>query len=297
MEMNLGYVYLTITVIFFSSYEVVGRMLKDLVNPYQLNFIRFFIGGLFLLPFAVNNIKKKKIKLSLEDLIYVSLIGFVNVVLSMSFFQIGINATKASIAAVIFSSNPLFVMVSAHFILKERLNFKKIIGLFVGFIGLVVVFYKDLSFGETYMYGIIMLVFAAITYGIYTTLGKKFSQKADSIIMNSLSFIAGSLLLLPVLLVEDYPVFELPKEAILPMAYLTFFVTGIAYITYFNGLTYMSAGTGSMIFLIKPVLASFLAWIFLSEEISMQLAIGMVIILVGIKFVQTENKRATNKGT
>ncbi len=291
--MNKGFIYLIITVIFFSSYEVVGRMLTGLVNPYQLNFVRFLIGGLLLLPLAINHIKNKKIKLTVKDMLYISLIGLVNVVLSMSFFQIGINATKASLAAVIFSSNPLFVMISAYFILKENLNLQKILGLIIGVIGIVIVFYKDLNLGKSYTYGIIMLILAAITYGIYTTMGKKFSQKTDSIIMNSLSFIIGSLFLLPILLIKHYPIFYMPHKALLPMAYLTFFVTGIAYYTYFMGLMYMDAGVGSMIFLIKPVLASLLAWIFLSGKISIQLVLGTLVILVGILIVQHADKNNT----
>lgn len=295
LTMNKGFIYLTITLIFFSSYEVVGRMLTNLVNPYQLNFIRFLIGGLLLLPLAVYHIKNKKIKLDIKDMLYISLIGLVNVVLSMSFFQIGINATKASLAAVIFSSNPLFVIISAHFILKENLNLEKILGLIIGIAGLVIVFYKDLNISKSYTYGIIMLILAAITYGIYTTMGKKFSQKTDSVIMNSLSFIIGSLLLLPILLIKHYPIFYVPYKALLPMAYLTFFVTGIAYYTYFVGLMYMDAGVGSMIFLIKPILASLLAWMLLSEKISMQLAIGTLVILVGIAIVQHTDKKTVQE--
>ncbi|WP_073343319.1 DMT family transporter [Caldanaerobius fijiensis] len=293
--MNKGFIYLTITLIFFSSYEVVGRMLTNLVNPYQLNFIRFLIGGLLLLPLAVYHIKNKKIKLAIKDMLYISLIGLVNVVLSMSFFQIGINATKASLAAVIFSSNPLFVIISAHFILKENLNLEKILGLIIGIAGLVIVFYKDLNISKSYTYGIIMLILAAITYGIYTTMGKKFSQKTDSVIMNSLSFIIGSLLLLPILLIKHYPIFYVPYKALLPMAYLTFFVTGIAYYTYFVGLMYMDAGVGSMIFLIKPILASLLAWMLLSEKISMQFAIGTLVILAGIAIVQHTDKKTVQE--
>lgn len=295
LTMNKGFIYLTITLIFFSSYEVVGRMLTNLVNPYQLNFIRFLIGGLLLLPLAVYHIKNKKIKLDIKDMLYISLIGLVNVVLSMSFFQIGINATKASLAAVIFSSNPLFVIISAHFILKENLNLEKILGLIIGIAGLVIVFYKDLNISKSYTYGIIMLILAAITYGIYTTMGKKFSQKTDSVIMNSLSFIIGSLLLLPILLIKHYPIFYVPYKALLPMAYLTFFVTGIAYYTYFVGLMYMDAGVGSMIFLIKPILASLLAWMLLSEKISMQLAIGTLVILAGIAIVQHTDKKTVQE--
>ncbi|WP_026486002.1 DMT family transporter [Caldanaerobius polysaccharolyticus] len=289
--MNKGLIYLAITVMLFSSYEVVGRVLSGLVNPYQLNFIRFLIGGLILLPMAINHIKDKKIKLTVKDVLYVSLIGVVNVVLSMSFLQIGINTTKASLAAVIFSSNPLFVMISAYFILKENLNFEKILGLIIGIIGIIIVFYRDLNLGKSYTYGIAMLILSAITYGIYTSMGKKFSQKTDSMIMNSLSFIIGSLLLLPVLLIKHYPIFYMPHKALLPMAYLTFFVTGIAYYTYFVGLTYMNAGAGSMVFFVKPILASLLAWLFLSEKISIQLVIGTLVILVGIVIVQRADKK------
>ncbi|AYO29383.1 EamA/RhaT family transporter [Biomaibacter acetigenes] len=290
--MNKGFIYLAITVIFFSSYEVVGKTLSGVVNPYQLNFVRFLIGGLMLLPMALDHIKSRGIKLSAKDILYVSLIGLVNVGLSMSFLQIGINATKASLAAVIFSSNPLFVMISAYFILNEDLNLRKILGLMVGIAGIIIVFYKDLNLSKSYNYGIAMLIISAISYGIYTSMGKKFSQKTDSIIMNSLSFIIGSLFLLPVLIIKHYPALYIPYKALLPMAYLTFFVTGLAYYTYFVGLSYTNAGAGSTVFFIKPVMASLLAWMFLGEKISIQLVIGTLVILSGIAIVQHADKKS-----
>lgn len=289
--MKKGYICLAITVIFFSSYEVVGRTLTGVVNPLQVNFIRFFFGGLILLPLAIKSIKTKRIKLSAKDILFVALIGIINVVISMSFLQIGINTTKkASLAAVIFSSNPLFVVLSAYFILNEKLNIQKISGLMIGIIGLIVVFYKDLSISVSYLHGIILLIFSAITYGIYTTMGKKFAQKTDSIIMNSFSFLFGSIFLIPIILFNHSSLFHISAKAMLPMTYLTLFVTGIAYYTYFLGLTYMNAGAGSMIFFIKPILASIFAWIFLDEKISINLIIGTFIILLGIFLVQNEDK-------
>ncbi|WAM32733.1 DMT family transporter [Caldicellulosiruptor naganoensis] len=120
-----------------------------MVNPYQLNLIKFFFGGLILLPIAIKNLQDKKIKLSKRDIFFLALIGIVNVVIRMSCLQLGINITrKASLAAVIFSSNPLFVALSAHFILNERLNIRKIIGMIIGIGGIVIVFYKDLSLAK-----------------------------------------------------------------------------------------------------------------------------------------------------
>jgi len=140
LKLNKGYFYLFLTVLFFSTYEVVGRTLTNLVNPYQLNFVRFFIGGLILLPIALKNIKSKNIRMTWQDFLLLVLIGLTNVVFSMSFLQLGINMTSASLSAVIFSSNPLFVMIVASFVLGEKLNSTKIYGLILGIIGLVIVF-------------------------------------------------------------------------------------------------------------------------------------------------------------
>ena len=291
--MKKGIGYLVITLIFFSSYEVIGKTLAGMVNPYQLNFIRFFFGGLILLPVAIKNLQDKKIKLSKKDIFFLSLIGIVNVVISMSCLQLGLNITKkASLAAVIFSSNPLFVALSAHFILNEKLNLRKIIGMIIGIGGIVIVFYKDLVIGKNFIRGILLLILSAITYGIYTTMGKKFTQKSDSIIMNSFSFLFGSIFLLPIILLNHFPLFNIPLKAIFPMFYLTFFVTGIAYYTYFLGLTYISAGAGSMIFFLKPILASIFASIFLSEKISINLILGTLVILIGIGIVQFADKKS-----
>lgn len=287
--MNKGYFYLFLTVLFFSTYEVVGRTLTNLVNPYQLNFVRFFIGGLILLPIALKNIKSKNIRMTWQDFLLLVLIGLTNVVFSMSFLQLGINMTSASLSAVIFSSNPLFVMIVASFVLGEKLNSTKIYGLILGIIGLVIVFYKQLNVGGNHLVGIILLVLSSITYGIYTVIGKKFTVKYDSVVMNSFSFIIGSLMLLPILLYNKYPVFNLPLKAIPQMLYLTVFVTGIAYYTYFLGLSSVNTGVGSMVFFAKPVLASIIASIFLSEKITIQLVIGTIVILVGILIVQKDN--------
>ncbi|AFK87266.1 MULTISPECIES: DMT family transporter [Thermoanaerobacterium] len=84
--MNRGYIYLIVTVLFFSTYEVVGRTLTGIINPLQINFIRFFIGGLILLPVAIKNIKSKNLHIALKDFWLLVLIGLTNVVFSMSPF-------------------------------------------------------------------------------------------------------------------------------------------------------------------------------------------------------------------
>ena len=60
-----GYILLGITVLIFSTLEVVTSTLKDIINPLQLTFLRFLIGGIVLLPLVIR--KKEKVQ---QNLIY-----------------------------------------------------------------------------------------------------------------------------------------------------------------------------------------------------------------------------------
>ena len=57
----------------------------------------------------------------------------------MIFFQIGVNMANAGLAAIVFSSNPIFVMIFSYFIIHEAFTRKKAITLVLSLIGLVIV--------------------------------------------------------------------------------------------------------------------------------------------------------------
>jgi drug/metabolite transporter (DMT)-like permease len=57
--MKKGYLYIALTTIIFSTMEIALKFISGVFNPIQLTFTRFFIGGLFLIPFALNALHKK----------------------------------------------------------------------------------------------------------------------------------------------------------------------------------------------------------------------------------------------
>lgn len=217
-----------------------------------------------------------------------ALLGLLLVGVSMNLLQFGLNQTKANLAAVLFSSNPLFVALTAALVLDERLGLMKLLGLGAGFAGVAIIFMGNGSSGSVYYHGIIYLLLSALTFGIYTVLGKKITMKVGSLAMNSLSFILGSLFLIPVLLFEHLPVFSISMNIWPQMLYLTVFVTGLAYYTYFKGLALTDTSLGSMVFFIKPLLASLLAAISLGEELTWGLVCGTGIVLSSIYLVRCQ---------
>lgn len=278
---NLGYLLLLNTIILFSTYEVVSKTITERVNPFQINFIRFLLGGIMLFIFILI---KRDIKISMKELMNTALLGIINVVFSMNLIQLSLSMpdSKASIVAVIFSSNPIFVAFFAALIEKERLQLYKIAGFVLGMTGIVIISTNSLNLETLNIKSPFLALLSAVLYGLYTVLGRRVSSRIGSLKMNSYSFLIGSLILLPLLLIFRMPVISFDTTAAIQVIYLSFFVTGLAYLTYFKGLTLVGASSGSLVFFLKPVLAGVFAIIFLREHFTSNLFIGTLFILFGI---------------
>ena len=74
--------------------EIALKEVSGSFHPLQMTFTRFLAGGLFLIPFAVRTLKKKRASLNWKDLPGFLLLGFVGMVLSMSIYQMSVKAVS-----------------------------------------------------------------------------------------------------------------------------------------------------------------------------------------------------------
>ncbi len=292
--------YLMIAILAFSSFEVSSKLIGSQINPTQLTFFRFLIGGLILLPFTIRNIRKNKIAFTKKDFFILLLLGFMLVFVSMNMAQYGIVYTAASVSAVIFSSNAIFVSLFSAILLKEALTWKKVLGLLIGAAGLVITFgniFSGQEISPTYILGIVLVVTSMLVFSLYTVLSKKTAKKIGSLTVTSLSSILGSLTLLPLMAATGVNPFDFDLLSILPQfLYICIFVTGIAYYCYFEAIAHLDTSLGSMTFFIKPPLASILAAAFLGEVITSNIIIGIVLILIGMFIVMKSLGRSAAPG-
>lgn len=130
--------------------------------------------------------------------------------------------------------------------------------------------------------GILLVLGGAALFGLYSVMGKISVGKIGSMVQTSISFIFGSLVLLVILLIIDKPVIAgVWPENIWIVLYLSVFVTGLAYLFYFQAIAESNATTGSVAFLIKAAIAPTLAVIILREPMELHSIIGIVLILTG----------------
>ncbi|WP_018591152.1 DMT family transporter [Terrisporobacter glycolicus] len=299
--MKKGYLYIAIATILFSSMEIMLKTISQSFNPIQLTFERFFIGGLILLPFAIKSLKSKDEFVNKEDIKQFLFLGFMCVVVSMIFYQLAVNYTKASVVAVIFSCNPVFVMIFAYMFLKEVIHSHNVLSLILEIMGIIIII-NPLSIKLSSI-GLTLTLLAAITFALYGVLGKKSTSKFGGEVVTCFSFILGSIEMLILILIGHIPSvshlltsFRLDNFAnvplftgynmdnILSVIYVYVFVTGLGYASYFKSMEETSANTASLVFFFKPVLSPILAFIFIKEFIPMNMIVGIVFIVVGSIF-------------
>jgi drug/metabolite transporter (DMT)-like permease len=296
--MRKGLFYIAMTTVFFSSMEIALKVIANDFNPLQITFTRFFIGGLFLLPFALKEIKRRGHGISRHDVGWFAILGFFCVVLSMTLYQMAIVYGQAAVVATLFSANPVFVAIFAFFILREALTRFNVIALVLEIVGIIFIvspWNTSLSLAS-----VILALLAAFVFAFYGALGTRQCALHGGVVVTCMSFLVGSLEMLAVIglghipfvagllvdnglsLFANVPLFSGYTLVTLPwVLYVCVGVTGCGYASWFLAMETTSANTASLAFFIKPVLASVLAFLFLGEAIPFNMVIGILIIVIG----------------
>lgn len=254
--MKKGIIYALITAVLFVTLEPVSKLIAQDVTPYAITFWRFLIGSFILIPPAIIKIRRDKIHIKPRDVLITSLLGILFICISMLTLQLAVKKADApSLIAIIFSSNSLFTILFAIVILKEKLTKYKTLALILGVIG--VLFCTDFTHG-TNLESVALALFAAVSFSLYTVLGKKFSGHLGGIVQSAMVFLSGSIILLVILIATGTnisPTADLSTLSIL--CYLGLFVTGAGYACYFIAIDKGGAIMASIAFFIKPILTPF----------------------------------------
>ena len=169
--------------------EIALKEVSGSFHPLQMTFTRFLAGGLFLIPFAVRTLKKKKASLIWKDLPGFLLLGFVGMVLSMSIYQMSVKEVPASVVAVLFSSNPIFTAVLAFFMLKEPIRRNQIAALLLeigGILAIINPFHTSLS-----PYGVLLAMISTLLFAVYGVMGKRRCARFGGVVVTCASFLCG----------------------------------------------------------------------------------------------------------
>lgn len=287
--MKKAYLYAGTSILFWSTIATVSKLLLSTLNSNQvLMFSALFAAvALFFVNLFTGKLKILK-TYKPKDFLTTILICSPGTFFYYVFLYSGTAKMAASQAFIINYLWPIMSVVFACIILKEKLTVRKIIAFALSFLGVLTVTGGELlHFNAQSLIGVVLCILAAVSYGSFTALNRKWNYDYNLSMM--LSFFVSFLLTLIInALGVGIPTITLPQ--ILGFAWNGFFVMAAATVTW--ALALRDGGTAkiSNLAYITPFLSLFWTFIVLKEPIKPLSVLGLCIIVLGI-VIQLKDKK------
>ena len=252
------------------------------LGPIALVNIRLAVAGLIFIPFLLQQKYLKHFSSNLKKILVLSVI---NTALPFSLFAYASLESSSNMLSILNGTTAIMAVVISTIWLKIRLNFFQIMGVFIGLFGIVVLANPDNVYIS--MKATIFCLSAAFCYALSANYIQKFAYKTNTIVLIGWSLVIASVLLLPITF------FNLPSQfpsnnVIFSILWLGVISTGVAFLGYVRLIEKVGAVKTATVAYFIPVFGVIWGYVFLGEPITLQILIGMILILIGIVFT---NKR------
>jgi len=248
---------------------------------------RLLSASLFLLILFV--FQKYKINWRKNYLIFI-VIGIGNSAIPFFLYSFAAQYIDASISVILNSTAPMFGAIFSYLIVKEKLGYQKIFGLIIGFVGVGVI--TSFSFGgnsNEVTLSIVSCITAAAFYGLSGVITKKYAMHIEAKELTAGSLLFAGVSLIPFILI--FPIRgEVSISASLLVVVFGVLCTSIAYLIYYYLIKQVGAVKALTVTYLMPVFGILWSFIFLEENITLSVIVGLIIILIGIFLINSRRK-------
>ena len=286
----LDYVLLTILALIWSSAFFNIKIATYSYGPVTIAFLRTFFGAIPVVGICL--VKKIKIEAFSKDWYWFAAIGMINLVIPFFLIAYGMQKVQSNLAAILMASTPLSATVLAHFFTdNEKINLTKILGVLIGFSGIVFLFSDNILINESNFTSALLILIGSTFYVVGGLLTLKISNKKNENVTASI-LIWGTIFLIPITIFTEKPWNLNPSiDSTISLIYLGVVATGLAWLLRFrilktNGLVFQA----QVAYLI-PIFGIILGYIFLKELITPKVLISVVAVIIGIYLVKKSNSK------
>lgn len=285
----------TANLIYGINYTVAKDVMPDFIQPLGFIFIRVS-GAVLLFWFFYRFFFYEKV--DRKDLFKLALCGLFGVAINQMLFFKGLNLTTPINAAVIMVTNPILVLIMGALLTTEQITKRKLLGIGVGALGALslITYGGAVEMNSDHFWGNIMVLINAASYGVYLVLVKPLMQKYKPITVISWVFIFGFIYVIPFGWGEFQSVDwgAMPSNILWRVAFVVLGTTFMAYLLNIYGLKSLNPSTVSTYIYLQPVLASIIALLAGSDQLSFIKVAATITIFVGVYLVSVPKKRTTS---
>ncbi len=247
-------------------------------QPGFLVFARVCLGALFLLPLAI---KQGLIKEALKFYKWILLYSVIELVGPWYFLSSGERHISSGLAGLLIATVPFWSTILASMLGDHSVwQPQRIIGMVVGFVGVILVVGLESLRGENSGSAIAMILLAALGYAIAPMMIRRKAPNLNGLAINSLAMFFTAIIYIPVGVIQ-WPATAPSAKAIWSLLVLGIFPTAIAFVVFFKVIIDVGPTRASMVTYINTAVAVLLGIIVLSEPITLGIGLGLPLILIG----------------
>jgi drug/metabolite transporter (DMT)-like permease len=267
------------------SYALIKVLLDHGMEWQWVASFRLLIGAAVVIAIARRRFGRRPLRARpLQSLA----IGAATAGLSLPMIALGERWVASGLAGVLVAASPLFTAIFARLLIPStRLGRSGLVGLLVGFTGVVLLFGADLSGSSDLVLGGIAILMAPLGYGLGATLSSLWATDGPPLAQTATNLAWAALVataLAVVVTVVDGGASGLGLHGVGPLAALIVLGalgTGIGFVIFFQLIAEVGPSRAALVAYIAPVFALAYGAAFLSEPITVAAIVGVVLVVVG----------------
>ena len=280
------YAALTLTALLWSTNFIIGRAVRDDVSPAALNFLRWAIALLILVPITLRDLQAHRATL-MRHWKLIALLGFTGIAAFQTLGYVALSTTTALNTILLLALAPLAIVALSWLALGERVTRVQALGLGISLVGAaVLILHGDpATLAEMrFNAGDLWMLLAVVLWAVYSVLLRRRPAEVPPLALHTMSVAAGTLWMLPAFGWQATHGSALPSSmaAWMAVGFIAVFSSALAHALWVRGVATIGPNRAGVFIHLIPVFGAVLAITFLDEELAAYHAVGAALALCGI---------------
>ena len=290
-------IYLVCATLFWAGNFIVGKTASiNEIPPISLNFYRWLVAWLILLPFTFRELIKKK-NYILNNIGFFIVLGITAVTIFNSALFYSLKFTQVISGVLMISTVPVMIIFISSLLKIEKTNFFQIIGVGLSLTGVLFIItkadlglLKNLDFNR----GDLIMIIAMLSWATYSALLKKKKYELSQISLLQVVISFGVIFLIPLYFIDMNMgnSIKLEKPFFLILTYVVLFPGLASFFFWIKGVALIGANRSGIFLHLMPIFGAVMAMIIFDEKFMFYHLLGAVFILMGI--ILSNRKKSTS---
>ena len=281
------YVFLLLTVFFWSGNFIFGRYISESIEPIELSFYRWFFVLALLFPYLIIRCKNI-VKVFKKDYIILIIFGALGIASFNTFLYYGLQTTTATNALLINSSIPMIIILLSAFILKTKITKVQSLGIIFSTLGVIYLILKgniETLYTLEFTNGDLWILLACVNWALYTVILKYKPKELNAFEFLSITVFIGVIFLYFVFIFKGYSFslsFMENSDVLYSLIYMVIFPSILSFYFWNTSIVEIGANKAGQFTHLMPIFGAILAFYILDEVLEVYHLIGIIFIAFGL---------------